>query len=72
MLAYHAQLNSEDDETRLRAARAWTKWEMWTSKLHVDPAQVAEADDNDWSKCVFPSFHPLLLPFPVLSMSVEC
>ena len=52
VLAYHAQLNSEDDETRLRAARAWTKWEMWTSKLHVDPKQVAEADDNEWSKYV--------------------
>ena len=25
--AYHAQLNSVDEETRLRAARAWTKWE---------------------------------------------
>lgn len=25
--AYHAQLNAADDETRLRAARAWTKWE---------------------------------------------
>ncbi len=50
VLAYHPQLNSEDDETRLRAARAWTKWEMWTSKLHVDPKQVAEADDSEWSK----------------------
>lgn len=27
ILAYHAQLNSIDDEIRLRAARAWTKWE---------------------------------------------
>jgi proline iminopeptidase len=27
ILAYHAQLNSTDDETRLRAARAWSKWE---------------------------------------------
>lgn len=27
MLAYHAQLNSEDAEVRLRAARAWSKWE---------------------------------------------
>ena len=27
VLAYHAQLNSIDDEIRLNAARAWTKWE---------------------------------------------
>lgn len=27
MLAYHAQLNSVDDETRIRAAKAWSKWE---------------------------------------------
>ncbi|KAH9856536.1 proline iminopeptidase [Lenzites betulinus] len=47
--AYHAQLNAADDETRLRAARAWTKWEMTTSKLYVDPAQVAEAEENDFA-----------------------
>jgi proline iminopeptidase len=27
ILAYHAQLNSVDDEVRLRAAKAWSKWE---------------------------------------------
>lgn len=27
MTAYHAQLNSADEETRLRAAKAWSKWE---------------------------------------------
>ncbi|KAG5353520.1 hypothetical protein C0989_005967 [Termitomyces sp. Mn162] len=27
MLAYHAQLNSVDRETRINAARAWAKWE---------------------------------------------
>ncbi|KIM39847.1 hypothetical protein M413DRAFT_19611 [Hebeloma cylindrosporum] len=46
MLAYHAQLNSADEETRLKAAKAWAKWEMWTSKLYVDPAHVAHADDD--------------------------
>ncbi|TBU49814.1 proline iminopeptidase [Dichomitus squalens] len=49
MLAYHAQLNSTDDETRLRAARAWTKWEFQTSKLYVDPAHVAEAEKDDFA-----------------------
>lgn len=68
MLAYHAQLNSADDETRLKAARAWTRWEyvllllplscginlsserMFTSKLHVDPAHVAQAEKDDYAK----------------------
>lgn len=68
MLAYHAQLNSVDDETRLKAARAWTRWEyvllllslscginpssirMFTSKLHVDPAHVAQAEKDDYAK----------------------
>lgn len=27
MLAYHAQLNSVDEETRIKAAKAWSKWE---------------------------------------------
>ena len=27
MLAYHAQLNSADEETRIKAAKAWSKWE---------------------------------------------
>lgn len=30
MLAYHAQLNSADEETRLKAAKAWAKWEYVT------------------------------------------
>jgi hypothetical protein len=28
ILAYHAQLNSADEETRLIAAKAWAKWEQ--------------------------------------------
>jgi hypothetical protein len=27
VLAYHAQLNSVDDQTRITAAKAWSKWE---------------------------------------------
>ena len=27
ILAYHAQLNSVDDATRIKAAKAWSKWE---------------------------------------------
>ncbi|KAF9000593.1 proline iminopeptidase [Cyathus striatus] len=49
MLAYHAQLNSADDETRLRAAKAWSKWEMSTSRLFVDPAHVAHAEEDKFA-----------------------
>ncbi|KAF7977494.1 hypothetical protein HWV62_3456 [Athelia sp. TMB] len=49
VLAYHAQLNAVDDETRLKAAKAWSKWEMATSKLYVDPVHVAEADKDDFA-----------------------
>jgi len=52
ILAYHAQLNSVDKETRLNAARAWAKWEMWTSKLYVDPAHVAHADDDKFANAL--------------------
>ena len=40
MTAYHAQLNSADEETRLRAAKAWSKWEYVTLSL------VYPADDD--------------------------
>lgn len=49
ILAYHAQLNSVDDQTRIKAAKAWSKWEMTTSKLYIDPKHVAEAEKDDWA-----------------------
>ncbi|KAG5636162.1 hypothetical protein H0H81_008943 [Sphagnurus paluster] len=50
MLAYHAQLNSVDDQTRITAAKAWAKWEMATSKLIVDPAYIERVDDDEFAK----------------------
>ncbi|KAF8656231.1 hypothetical protein AX16_002667 [Volvariella volvacea WC 439] len=44
--AYHSRLNSPDDAIRLKAAKAWSKWEMSTSKLYVDPIHVAHADED--------------------------
>ena len=34
--AYHKRLTSDDEETRLSAARAWSVWEGATSKLYPD------------------------------------
>ncbi|KAI5119416.1 hypothetical protein M0805_009867 [Coniferiporia weirii] len=49
VLAYHAQLNATDDETRVKSAKAWAKWEMSTSRLHIDPGYVARATKDDWA-----------------------
>ncbi|KAF5382215.1 hypothetical protein D9615_004368 [Tricholomella constricta] len=49
MLAYHAQLNSVDDQTRITAAKAWAKWEMATSKLFVDPAYIERGDNDEFA-----------------------
>ncbi|KAF8727696.1 hypothetical protein AX14_007096 [Amanita brunnescens Koide BX004] len=47
--AYHARLNSPDEGTRLNAARAWSKWELSTSKLFVDPESVSHAEDDKFA-----------------------
>lgn len=52
MLAYHAQLNSVDDLTRLTAAKAWSKWELTTSKLYVDPEYIARIDNDQFANAV--------------------
>jgi len=49
ILAYHAQLNSADEQTRITAAKAWSKWEMATSRLYVDPAYIARAAKDDFA-----------------------
>ncbi|KAF8529837.1 proline iminopeptidase [Gautieria morchelliformis] len=49
ILAYHSQLNSEDIQIRLRAAKAWSKWEMATSRLQVDPGDLKKAGEDDWA-----------------------
>ncbi|KAB5594002.1 Proline iminopeptidase [Ceratobasidium theobromae] len=47
--AYHKLLNSDDEKVRLNAARAWSKWEMSTSRLYVDPEYIARAAEDDWA-----------------------
>jgi len=49
LLAYHAQLNSVDEETRIKAAKAWSKWEMSTSRLYVDPEYITRAEDDTFA-----------------------
>jgi len=43
--AFQHRLTSDDEATRLAAARAWSVWEGATSFLHVDPAFVSGHED---------------------------
>ena len=45
MAAYHRRLTSEDEATRLEAARRWSVWEASTSHLAPSPGEVEEATD---------------------------
>lgn len=43
--AYHRRLTSDDQDTRLQAARAWSIWEGATSYLHIDPGYATSHGD---------------------------
>ena len=43
--AYHKRLTSEDETTRLQAAKAWSIWEGGTSYLHIDPDYATSHGD---------------------------
>jgi len=49
MSAYHRRLVGEDEDTKQHCAKAWTRWEMATSRLYVDPASLAKADDDEFA-----------------------
>lgn len=44
--AYHRRLTSDNLETRLKAARAWSLWEAATSRLHVDEELIERFEDD--------------------------
>ncbi|KAJ3090700.1 hypothetical protein HK102_002922 [Quaeritorhiza haematococci] len=47
--AYYKRLTSTDEAERMRCARAWSRWECATSKLYVDPAMIAKAENDTWA-----------------------
>jgi len=49
MSAYHRRLTGTNEEEKKKAARAWTKWEMATSRLYVDPNYIAKAEEDEFS-----------------------
>jgi len=46
--AYYKRLTGPQPE-RSKAAAAWSKWEMATSRLHVDDENIAKASDGDFA-----------------------
>lgn len=42
--AYYKRLTGADEQVRAAAGKAWSRWEMATSRLHVDPKYIARAD----------------------------
>ncbi|KAJ3073541.1 hypothetical protein HDU98_001281 [Podochytrium sp. JEL0797] len=47
--AYYKRLTSEDPAVRREAGKAWSSWEMKTSKLFVDDEMVKHAEDDVWA-----------------------
>jgi len=45
--AYYNRLTSENPVTRLEAAKAWSKWEAATSKIHYSEENVQEFDNPE-------------------------
>lgn len=43
--AYYKRLTSPSSSVRASAGRAWSRWEMATSRLQVDPSYLSRADD---------------------------
>ncbi|MSP92484.1 MAG: prolyl aminopeptidase [Myxococcales bacterium] len=49
MGAYHRRLTGDDLAARLRCARAWSRWEGATSRLHPDAHMVAHYEEDDFA-----------------------
>jgi len=49
MRAYYRRLTSEDEATRLRAAKAWSLWEAVTSTLRPSPEMKASMGKDDFA-----------------------
>jgi proline iminopeptidase len=49
MSAYHRRLTGNDDAVRQHCAKAWSTWEMVTSRLIHDPELLKRAENDTWS-----------------------
>lgn len=42
--AYYKRLTGDDEAERAKAGKAWSTWEMATSRLLVDPEYIKKAE----------------------------
>ncbi|KAI6025875.1 Alpha/Beta hydrolase protein [Pisolithus orientalis] len=47
--AYHSLLEDPDEKIRLGAAKAWSRWEMATSRLFVSQDSLERAEEDDFA-----------------------
>jgi len=47
--AYGERLTGQDKQVQLKAARAWTKWELATSKLKPDASHIQMVEDDHFT-----------------------
>src|SRR3990167_4433392 len=47
MGAYYRYLTGNDEKKKMECAKAWSFWEMFTSKLYVSPENIARAEEDD-------------------------
>jgi proline iminopeptidase len=47
--AYHRRLTGDNEEEKIKAARAWSIWEGSTSKLFFDPASIEKFSDAEFA-----------------------
>jgi len=49
MSAYHRRLTGTNEEEKIRCAKAWSRWEMATSRLFVDPKYLERAESDEFA-----------------------
>eukprot|EP01119_Soliformovum_irregulare_P002796 TRINITY_DN13057_c0_g1_i1.p1 TRINITY_DN13057_c0_g1~~TRINITY_DN13057_c0_g1_i1.p1 ORF type:complete len:352 (+),score=89.04 TRINITY_DN13057_c0_g1_i1:79-1056(+) len=49
MSSYYRKLTGDDEALKLQCAQAWSRWEMATSRLFVDPKALEHADDPQFA-----------------------
>ncbi|KAJ1534134.1 hypothetical protein HK096_004266, partial [Nowakowskiella sp. JEL0078] len=47
--AYYKVLTGSNDAEKIRAAKAWSRWECATSRLIVDPVMIEKAESDEWA-----------------------
>eukprot|EP00823_Brevimastigomonas_motovehiculus_P008133 TRINITY_DN7406_c0_g1_i1.p1 TRINITY_DN7406_c0_g1~~TRINITY_DN7406_c0_g1_i1.p1 ORF type:complete len:369 (-),score=87.13 TRINITY_DN7406_c0_g1_i1:311-1393(-) len=47
MSAYHRRLTGTDEKAKVACGKAWSVWEMTTSRLYVDPKYIQRASEDD-------------------------